>query len=181
MHEKRFHRDLSTLRDPQRVSRLQVPQVVDLSLAGLNEAASVADIGTGTGLFGQEFASRGLALSGLDANPEALARAQEFIPGGVFRQGIAESLPFNDQQFDLVFFGLVLHEADDTLAALREAHRVASQRVAILEWPYEESDFGPPLAHRLSPAFIQDLAQQAGFRQVDPVHLDRLVLYRLEV
>jgi len=34
-------------------------------------------------------------------------------------------MPFPDGAFDLVFMGLLLHEADDNLAALREAQRVA--------------------------------------------------------
>ncbi len=178
MHEKRFHRDLSVLRDPQRVSRLEVPRVVDLSLAGLAEPAGVLDIGTGTGLFSQEFSGRGLAITGLDANPAALELARGYVPSGMFREGIAESLPFEDCQFDLVFMGLVLHEADDTLAALREARRVTRQRLAVLEWPYLVNEFGPPLEHRLSPELLTDLSLQAGFKSIEQVPLEHLVLYR---
>ena len=180
MHEKRFHRDLSTLRDPQRVSRLEVPRVVNLSLEDLANPASVLDIGAGTGLFSQEFAGHGLAVSGLDANPRALELAREFVPSGQFREGIAESLPFAENEFDLVFMGLVLHETDDLLKALQEARRVIKQRLAILEWPYEANEFGPPLKHRVSPEQIKFLGQKAGFKSIEQIALNELALYRLD-
>jgi hypothetical protein len=65
------------------------------------------------------------------------------------------------------------------LQALREAHRVARQRVVILEWPYQEEEFGPPLAHRLKPEEVAALAYRAGFEKVETLYLDRMVLYRL--
>ena len=154
MHEKRFAGDVERLRSSERVERLEVERVTALCLEG-GQFTSVLDIGTGSGLFAESFSKKGLEVSGVDASPEMLAAARQFVPKGDFRAGTAEALPYPDGSFDLVFLGLVLHESDDPLKAIQEAHRVARQRVGILEWPYEEAVFGPPLAHRLIRLILQ--------------------------
>lgn len=179
MHERRFYREIARLRDPDRIALLEVKRVVDLALEGLKQVQSVLDVGTGSGLFAEQFAAQGVQVTGLDANPQMLPVAQQYVPSGIFRVGEAEELPFPDGSFDLVFMGLLLHETDDTLAALCEAHRVARQRLAILEWLDEEQSFGPPRQHRLSYEKIAAFAKQAGFRGVKQVRLEMLVLYLL--
>ena len=178
MHERRFNREIERLRDPDRIARLEVDQVVNLTLEGLKEARTVLDLGTGSGLFAEKFAAYGLKVTGLDANPEMLPAARRYVPAGTFEEGIAEKLPFPEGSFDLLFMGLLLHETDDPLKALREAHRVAVQRLAILEWPDEEQSFGPPREHRLSFEKITALAKQAGFKNIELIRLKHLALYR---
>ena len=180
MHERRFHREIERLRDPERITRLEVERVVELSLEGLLTPHAVLDIGTGSAIFAERFASRGLAVSGIDANPEMLTVAQGFVPEGVFKEAIAEAIPFNDHEFDLALMGLVLHETDDPLKALQEAYRVTTDRVAVLEWRYEEGTFGPPLSDRISGERIVSLAKQAGFQTTQVIKLENLMLYRLD-
>ena len=165
---------------PDRVARLEVERVVQLALENLTDIRTVLDIGTGSGLSAEAFASRGLQVFGVDANPEMLPEAQKFVPAGTFREAAAEKLPFQAGKFDLAFMGLVLHETDDVLKALKETRRVAAKRVAILEWPDEEQPFGPPREHRLAYEAITALAKKAGFKDVNQVRLVSLVLYRLE-
>ena len=181
MHERRFNREIERLRDPQRIARLEVKRVVDLVLENLTQVQSALDVGTGTGIFAEELAARGLQVTGLDANPAMLPEAQQHVPSGIFREGEAEKLPFLDETFDLVFMGLLLHETDDALAALHEAHRVARQRLAILEWPDEDQPVGPPIEHRLSVEKITGLARQAGFKEIKQVRLETLVVYLLDL
>ena len=177
MHEKRFSGAIDRLRAPERVARLEVERVVSLCL-GSSKLRNVLDVGVGSGLFAEAFAEHGLEVSGVDANPEMIPAAQQYVPGGDFRLATAEALPYLASSFDLVFFGLVLHEADDPLKELQEARRVTRQQVCILEWPYLANDiFGPPLEHRLSPITIEELAQHAGFTQVKRITLNHLVLY----
>ena len=180
MHERRYNHAVERLRDADRVERLEVERVTRLALEGLPVVKSVLDIGTGTGLFAQQFAALGLQVTGLDVNPEMLEAARQHVPGGVFKEGVAEKLPFPDGSFDLVFMGLLLHETDDRQAALREARRVATRRLAVLEWPEEESSFGPQHEHRLSFETIRLLAQQAGFRESQSTRLNNVVLYLFE-
>jgi ubiquinone/menaquinone biosynthesis C-methylase UbiE len=180
MHEKRFTGDVSRLRFPERVERLEVERVVGLCLD--NEPfETVLDVGTGTGLFAEAFAKHNLKVSGVDVNPEMLAAARHFVQQGDFREGTAEVLPFPDDYFELVFLGLVLHESDETLKALEEAARVSRRRVCILEWPYRDQPFGPPLTDRLNPADLTGLFRKAGFREWKMTDLTNTVLYSLEV
>jgi ubiquinone/menaquinone biosynthesis C-methylase UbiE len=180
MHEKRFEGNIDRLRTPERVERLEIERVVDLCLEN-GATNSVLDVGTGTGLFAESFSGRGLEVAGVDTNPEMLVTARQFVPKGDFRKGIAETLPYPDGSYDLLFLGLVLHESDEPLKALMEARRVARKSVCILEWPYREQPFGPPLAHRLKPEDLADLFLEAGFLKWKVTDLSNTILYRLEV
>ena len=180
MHEKRFDGAIERLRAPERVERLQVEHVIDLCLEN-GQFESVLDVGTGSGLFAEAFSRRGLAVSGLDVNPQMLIAAKGFVPDGDFRPGIVEKIPFPDKSSDLVFLGVVLHEADDVEKALKEAKRIARQRVCILEWPYRDQTFGPPLGDRLNPEDLAVLFHNVGFPKWKTTALINTVLYSLEV
>ncbi len=180
MHEKRFHADISRLRSPERLELMEVERVVDLSLDGI-DARTMLDIGTGTGVFAEAFGKRGLMVSGIDPNPEMLEAARKFVPEGDFKPGTVEEIPFDRASFDLVFLGHVLHESDDPLKALQEVGRVAKLRIAVLEWPYQAEEFGPPLAHRMQPEQVETLARQAGFICREKVELSHMVLYRFDI
>jgi ubiquinone/menaquinone biosynthesis C-methylase UbiE len=180
MHEKRFNREIERLRDPERVSRLEVSRVVSLVLDTFKGAISVLDVGTGSGLFAEAFAAKNLRVTGVDANPEMVTVSSQFVPSGTFHEGIAEKLPFPDQSVDIVFMGLVLHETDNTPEAMREAFRVSRKGLAILEWPYETQQFGPPLGDRLQPQMITSMALDAGFKEPVAIRLTNLSLYLVE-
>lgn len=180
MHERRFHSEIERLRSPDRLARLEVDRVIRLTLEDLTGVKSVLDVGTGSGVFAEQFAVRGLIVTGLDVNPEMLVAAQKMVPSASFQEGIAEKLPFEDGAFDLVFMGLLLHETDDLLAALKEAYRVARKRLAVLEWPDEEQSFGPPREHRLPEQKVRTQAREAGFSSVSPLRLENLVLYQMD-
>ena len=159
---------------------MEVSRVVELSCEGLTVKAML-DVGTGTGLFAEAFAALGIAVTGIDVNAELLAVAGKLVSAGRFLEAPAESLPFPDKSFDLVFLGLVLHETDDPLAVLKEARRVARHRAAILEWAYREEPHGPPLEHRLKPQTIADLARSAGYAKVETINLRHLDFHRFTV
>ena len=177
-HERRFQGEADRLRAPDRLARMEVPRVAALSTAGI-VVESALDIGTGTGVFAEAFVAQGIAVTGIDVNADLLEVARQTVPAAQFKQAPVEKIPFTDQSFDLVFLGHVLHEADDPLAALKEARRVARSRVAILEWPYRQEEKGPPLEHRLRPEIVVDLAARAGFQNVETIHLEHMDFYRL--
>jgi ubiquinone/menaquinone biosynthesis C-methylase UbiE len=160
---RRFPGGAGRLRSPERLAVLEVPRVVGLCLEGL-AAASVLDVGTGAGVFAEAFAPHAARVAGVDPNEGLLDAARGFLPDAELRVGTAEALPFPDGSFDLVFFGVVLHEVDDPAAAMAEARRVARRRVAVLEWPHRSQEVGPPLDHRLETSRIQALARSAGLR-----------------
>ncbi len=180
LHERRYHQGVERLRSPQRLALMEVEHVADLVLEGV-EVGNMLDVGTGSGIFAEAFARRGLSVAGVDANPAMLEAARGFVPQGDFRLGQAESLPCADASFDLVFLGHVLHEADDPLKALREARRAARRRVAVFEWPNFDEGFGPPMAHRLEPGKVLSLAEQAGFAKVSTPPLAHMALFLLDL
>ncbi|SRR5487761_1904214 len=169
----------SGLRSPERMALLEVERVVDLCLDGC-VAQSVLDVGVGSGVFAEEFNRRGLRVTGVDVNPEMVAAAHEHVPQATFLEAPADALPFADSAFDLVFLGHVLHEVPDQVRALTEVRRVASARVAVLEWPYVAGTFGPPLEHRLSDETIQSFARAAGFQQIQRLDLEHMTLYLMQ-
>ena len=158
---------------------LEVGRVVDLCLGGA-VAASVLDVGMGSGVFAEEFDRRGLRVTGVDVNPEMIEAARRYVPQGTFLEAPADALPFDDGAFDLVYLGHVLHEVPDPVRALTEARRVARARVAVLEWPYVAGEFGPPLEHRLRDEAIQTFAHEAGFARVEHHALTHMSLYLLD-
>ncbi|HEX2906852.1 MAG TPA: class I SAM-dependent methyltransferase [Phototrophicaceae bacterium] len=179
MNERRFSSEIERLRAPERVERLEVARVVSLSLDGLT-ATSILDVGTGSGLFAEAFAAQRRRVAGVDLREDMLAAARLYVPGGEFRQAHMAALPYTDAAFDLVFLGLVLHEADNLRRALAEAYRVAVRRVVVLEWPYQTQEFGPPLEHRLPIAQITQTAAAVGFQRVTHQALTHLSLYQLD-
>jgi len=178
MHERRYTATIERLRLPQRVELLEIDRVVDLVLADL-DVKSVLDVGTGSGIFAEAFAKKGIAVTGIDPNPDMLEAAKSFVPTGKFLKGTVEVIPVQNKAFDLVFLGHVLHESDDILKALSESKRCATYRVAILEWPYKKEESGPPLEHRLKTEDILAAATTTGFSQMETIQLQHMTLFRL--
>jgi len=178
--EKVYQGGVERLRRPERLAILQVEKVVSLALQAL-VAKTVLDVGTGSGIFAEAFAARKLAVTGIDIKEEMLAAARTFVPKGTFRIASSDSLPFGDASFDLIFMGVVLHETDDPLKTLREAHRVCALRTAVLEWPdVEGGTIGPPRTDRLKSEDVFNYAEAAGFARCSVIHLEHLVLYIME-
>lgn len=105
-------------------------------LAGLR----VLDIGCGAGVFLRLAADRGAEPSGLDASEALAAHARRRVPEADVRVGDMESLPYDDDAFDVVTGFTSFFFANDMVAALREARRVAvpGGRVVIQVWGRHE-------------------------------------------
>lgn len=179
MHERRFSGEQDRLRAPDRLERMEVETVVDLLLDRW-KPASVLDVGTGTAVFAEAFVRRGLSVLGIDVNPDMVREASRLVIGARFLVATAEELPFESGSIDLVFFGHVLHEADDPVKSLSEARRVAAKGVALLEWPPIEEEHGPPMEHRLSLEQTDAFARRAGFVRIGRPPLRHMVLSLLE-
>jgi SAM-dependent methyltransferase len=101
------------------------------------------DIGCGVGVFLRLVADRGAQPFGLDASESLIAAARERLPHADLRVGDMESLPYEDDTFDLVTGFNSFYFANDMVAALREAGRVAKPGapVVIQVWgPHERND-----------------------------------------
>ena len=179
MNERVFSGPVDRLRNPERLARLQIDRVLAYALAHAQAGQvfrTAVDVGTGTGVFAEALSQRGLQVKGIDCNPEYVALVARMFPESEFFTAAAECLPFADQSADLVFMGHVLHETNDAAAAVREAFRVTRHRLAVLEWPYIEQPFGPPLDHRIKVETIRLLGEQAGFACCDVIQLHYMQL-----
>ncbi|PJC87650.1 malonyl-[acyl-carrier protein] O-methyltransferase BioC [Vibrio sp. HA2012] len=98
------------------------------------EGLKVLDIGCGTGYFSQQLAERGARVTAADLSPAMLKEARNRCGHCIqdYRQADAESLPFPDQTFDLVFSSLALQWCHDLAVPLRELRRVTRSGGRIL-------------------------------------------------
>lgn len=96
------------------------------SLQGLK----VLDLGCGTGFFSQQLLKRGASVTCADLSREMLEQAKQRCGTDCnieYQQADAESLPFDNDTFDIVFSSLALQWCDDLSRPLKEIKRVTKQ------------------------------------------------------
>jgi SAM-dependent methyltransferase len=119
----------------------QVPTYEEaLRHVALRPGEHVLDIGCGVGAFLRLVADRGGEPFGIDASAALIAVARERLPSADLRVGDMEHLPYDDNIFDVVTGFNSFFFANDMVAALREAGRVAKAgaRVVIQVWGAHE-------------------------------------------
>jgi SAM-dependent methyltransferase len=104
------------------------PRIAAQLRAALGNARSVLNVGAGTGSY--EPPDRPVTA----LEPSRVMIEQRAADGTPLVQGRAESLPFPDGSFGAVLGVLTLHHWSDQAAGLREAVRVARDRVVLLSW-----------------------------------------------
>ena len=100
-----------------------------VELLPLKLANDVLDVAAGTGHLSRAMAPRVGSVTAYDITPEMLdearrAAAQQDIRNMAFRQGAAESLPFEAGRFDVVTSRFAFHHMVDPSLVLREMARV---------------------------------------------------------
>jgi len=114
------------------------------ALASLSpiKGKKILDIGCGAGETSVYFALKGARVDACDLSPEMIRAAEKLagLHGANIRTkvGAAESLPFPDGEFDLVFGNGILHHSEN-VPALREIRRVLK--------PGGKAAFIEPLKH----------------------------------
>lgn len=99
-----------------------------LALQGLtiHPKTKVLDLCCGSGQATQLLVQYSLDVTGLDASPLSLKRAQQNVPQAQYIEAFAEKIPFADNQFDLVHTSVALHEMESSQLRqiLKEVYRV---------------------------------------------------------
>lgn len=103
--------------------------LLELASQEVPHPRAILDVGCGTGKLLR--AASGVfpeaRLEGVDAAPEMVRVAQALAPAGArvtFRLSPAESLPFGDAEFDLVFSTMTFHHWADQRIGIAEVARV---------------------------------------------------------
>jgi SAM-dependent methyltransferase len=153
-----------------------------LRRVGLEPGQRVLDNGCGVGAFLRLVAERGGEPHGIDASEALVAFARPRLPAADLRVGEMEDLPWDDDTFDLVTGFNSFFFANDMVAALGEAGRVAKPGapVVIQVWgAHERCDLeamkqiarpflpprppnAPPDPDLSLPGALEALATQAG-------------------
>ena len=119
----------------------------------LTSEATYCDVGCGSGMAALIASQRAVRVSGLDAAENLLDIARARVPGGDFRLGELEELPFPEGMFDLVTGFNSFQYAANPAAALSEARRIAkpSGRVVVMTWGSPEGMEAASLIAALRP------------------------------
>jgi SAM-dependent methyltransferase len=103
-----------------------------LRRVGIAPGQRVLEVGCGTGVFLRAAGARGARLFGLDASEALIELARSRVPEADLRVGDMQFLPYEDDSFDLVAGFNAFFFAEDMVAALREAGRVAKPGAPIV-------------------------------------------------
>ena len=103
-----------------------------LDFLSVKKGQRILDIGCGTGISLEPLLDKGLSLTGIDPSLYMLDIASKKFKNKVdIHRGSAEDLPFDDNEFDSVFFFTSLEFTERPGKAIEEACRVAKDTIVI--------------------------------------------------
>jgi ubiquinone/menaquinone biosynthesis C-methylase UbiE len=159
-----------------------------LALQGLTIGpdTEVLDLCCGSGQTTQVLVGRSHHVTGLDASPFSIQRAQRNVPQATYVEAFAENMPLADASFDIVHSSAAMHEmtSEQLQQIFREVYRVLKPRgcftlvdfhqptnplmmpgIAIFFWLFETET-----AWQLLKTDLVALLREIGFK-VDAPHL----------
>jgi ubiquinone/menaquinone biosynthesis C-methylase UbiE len=92
----------------------------------------VLDVGCSIGAHSKIFSTKGAKVYGIDISEEMIKIAKSRVLKGNFRVADMKKLPFKNNTFDLVFYGLSLHYIQDVKQVMKEAYRVLKKKGRLL-------------------------------------------------
>jgi len=161
------------LRDEHERRKWQNPEEV-LAETGLQPGMTFMDVGCGQGFFtipAAKIVGESGKVYASDINQTNINKLQENVTAAglmnvIAQTGKAEDLKLCDACADIVFFGIVLHDFQDPLKVLANAHSMLKPtgRLVDLDWKKEPMEFGPPLHIRFSEEKAIQLIEASGFK-----------------
>ncbi|MEM7357006.1 MAG: class I SAM-dependent methyltransferase [Acidobacteriota bacterium] len=131
------------------------------------------DVGCGLGEAAVYFAKQGAEVTATDLSGEMLALTERVAERHGVRvataKGPAETLPFDDASFDVVYAGNVLHHGD-TAAMIDELHRLLRPGGVAVTWD--------PLHHNPLINVYRRMATQVRTEDEHPLRIQDLELFR---
>jgi 2-polyprenyl-3-methyl-5-hydroxy-6-metoxy-1,4-benzoquinol methylase len=117
-----------------------------LDAAKIEKGMRVLDVCTGPGMLAAAAVERGAQVTGLDFSNNVLELAKKNVPDAEFRDGDAQSLPFEEGSFDAVVCGFGIIHVPEPAMVLSEIRRVlipyGHAAVSVWEAPNPTNGFG---------------------------------------
>ena len=123
MEEKTYYNGIAKGYDELHESEQQKKIDIILENIEINKSDTILDVGCGTGLLLERIESKCMEAIGVDPSEELLAIAQR-RSGSQLLHGFAESLPFKDNEFDVVVSITAIQNFDNIEQGLKEIKRV---------------------------------------------------------
>jgi len=114
--------------------------------AGVRAGQRLLDVGAGTGALTRELVRRGSDVVAVEPSPMFTRALRSRFPEMEVHEAPAESLPFDDDVFDVALAQLVVAFMADAPAAIRELTRVA-RTVAVCMWGIAEMQMFAAIDH----------------------------------
>jgi ubiquinone/menaquinone biosynthesis C-methylase UbiE len=161
--------------------REMLPPEKTLISLGLKKGDIMADIGCGIGYFTIP-ASKIVGDSGrvfaMDIIPEMLQEVEikmskENVSNVETVLTKENDLKLEEDKITIAFISTVLHETEDKEKFLREVKRIISPegRIAVIEWQKINSEFGPPIEHRLDKTDLIEILNTIGFSNISTLDI----------
>jgi ubiquinone/menaquinone biosynthesis C-methylase UbiE len=104
--------------------RYQINEELEAMIKELKPGARILDIGSGTGHLANFFHKKGFHVTGIEPSLNMLNYARKNFPDIEFIEGISSELPFQDNEFDLIFSIEVMRYPEDIMKTYKEVQRV---------------------------------------------------------
>lgn len=126
-YDEAYYADLKKSVVPPSNHLIRLAKKLDISIGD-----KVLDVACGSGEWLRAVKAQGGEVAGIDISEKAIEVCRDTLPEGLFFSGPAETLPFSDEEFDVVTcLGSLEHFLDQT-GALKEMVRVAKPGASIL-------------------------------------------------
>lgn len=165
---------IERLNNPKRLEILDLQRVI--SHFGLQRDMTLADIGTGTGLFAEAFLKLlpEAHCYALDIRHEAIewikSNRETYKDGRLIPKLMEESkTPLEGKAVDFVFMITLHHELVEPVELMKECRRILKSdgRLIIADWRKDDTEpGGAPLHHRIKPELAISHLEVAGFTDI---------------
>lgn len=147
----------------------------------LQEGDIMADIGCGIGYFtipASKIVGKNGKIFAMDILPEMLNDIEIKLSDNNISNietvlTEENNLKLTDNKVTFAFISLVLHEADEKENFLSEVKRIITPngKIAIVEWEKVNSEFGPPIDHRLDRIYLAKMLDSLGFSNISIIDI----------
>ena len=151
-----------------------------LTKLGYQKDQDFADIGCGTGLFtlpAAEIGGQKAIVYAIDISEEMLMDVKQYAQEAGLHQiqtviSDEYDMKIKENSVDFVLICTVLHEIEDKRRFLAEAKRICKSngKMAIIEFNETQTNYGPPLSHRLGRLYVKELLSELGLLNIDEMN-----------